>query len=318
MTAHPPPPEFDVVVSARELIAEDVLRINLVRRDGLAFPPWSPGSHIDVLLPSGIERQYSLCGDTDQSETWSIAVLREQVGRGGSAWLHGFLAAGSPLRVRGPWNHFVLEPASRYRFVAGGIGITALLPMIRAVEAQGASWELDYASRTAERAAFAAEVHAIGGERVRMHVAADGARLEIRSLRPEQAELVYACGPARMLDELAEHAALWDAGTLHVERFEPVTPTATVPNAPFTVDLVLSGDTVEVDAQESLLDAVERAGVFVLSSCREGTCGTCETVVVEGTVEHRDSILTEAERQVGDRMMICVSRAASDRLALEL
>ncbi|WP_375385777.1 PDR/VanB family oxidoreductase [uncultured Microbacterium sp.] len=312
------PAEIDTVVESRSLVAEDALRLDLVRADGGVFPTWDPGAHIDVLLPSGIERQYSLCGSPEQQRTWTIVVLREPSGRGGSLWLHEQVELGTALRVRGPSNHFALDSALRYRLIAGGIGITAILPMIRSLESRGAAWELDYAARSAHRMAFRDEVRALGGERARMHVTAEGARLDLDALRPEPGELVYACGPARLLDALTERSADWEPGSLRIERFEAVRSTEPVQNQPITVDLVLAGQTIDVGAQESILDAVEREGIFVLSSCREGTCGTCETVVVGGTVEHRDSILTEAERRANDRMMICVSRASSSHLALEL
>lgn len=142
--------EFGTIVTSRSIIAQDVLRIDLARADGGRFPSWDPGSHIDVMLPSGTERQYSLCGDKDDQSIWTIAVLHEKAGRGASGWLHAHAEIGSAIRVRGPSNHFALEPASRYRFIAAGIGITAILPMIRALNSSGAAWELDYSASSVE------------------------------------------------------------------------------------------------------------------------------------------------------------------------
>lgn len=312
------PAEFDTVVVAQSLIAKNILRIDCARADGAAFPPWDPGSHVDLILPSGIERQYSLCGNPDDPTRWTIAILREQAGRGGSAWLHDNVEVGTRLRIRGPSNHFTLERAPRYRFIAAGIGITAVLPMIRSLSSTSAEWQLDYAAKSAGHTAFLDDVKGLSGGQVRLHLAADGQRFDIGSLAPAAGELVYACGPAKLLDALGERSENWDEGVLRMERFEAVRLQEPRRNEPVTVELLLSGTTVEVGEHESILEAAERAGVFVLSSCREGTCGTCETAVVSGNVDHRDSILSEAERRADDRMMICVSRATSAHLALEL
>lgn len=314
----PAPLEFDTVVSAAELIADDILRVTVTRTDGEEFPEWEPGAHIAVILPSGLERQYSLCGQQEDSHTWTIAILKESASRGGSDWLHANTRAGTPLRVRGPSNHFALEPASSYRFIAAGIGITAILPMIRSANLAGIPWELDYAATSPDRAAFLDDVRSLSGGHARVHLSSDGQRFDVAALDPADGELIYACGPARLLDALSEQSHAWGPGTLHVERFEAIHPTTPVLNEPFIVDLVLSGITLEVSAEESILDAAETAGVFVLSSCREGTCGTCETTVVSGSVDHRDSILSDAEKLANDRMMICVSRAASSTLSLDL
>ncbi|WP_448002443.1 PDR/VanB family oxidoreductase [Agromyces bauzanensis] len=311
-------PEFGVVVRAKTAIADGVVRVDLARDDGGRLPDWRPGAHVDLVLPIGLERQYSLCGDPADTGTWSIGVLHEPDGRGGSAWVHDELEPGARLRVRGPRNHFELTDAAGYRFVAGGIGITPILPMIRVVAASGVDWTLDYAGRDAGHLAFVPELVALGGDRVRLHVAADGSRLDLAALVPADGERVYACGPARLLDELAALAESWAPSTLHVERFEAKPLAEPVRHEAFEVELALSGETLTVPEGRSVLEVVEEAGVFVLSSCREGTCGTCETVVFEGEVDHRDSILSPEEQRANDRMMICVSRAACPRLVLEL
>ncbi|SEJ59743.1 PDR/VanB family oxidoreductase [Demequina mangrovi] len=311
------PPEIDVTVRRRESAAPDVDVFELVPVDGASLPGWEPGAHVDVLTDAGLERQYSLCGDPADAGAWRIAVLREDEGRGGSRWIHENLLEGGRVRVRGPWNHFAMVEAPRYRFIAGGIGITPLLPMIRAAEAAGAAWTLDYAGRSRACIGFLAELETYGA-RVRVHASDEGARLDIAGLVPAEGEAVIACGPRRMLDALDEAASSWAPGTLHVERFEAREVGEPVRHETFEVELMLSGTTVEVTPEQSVLDAVEQAGVFVLSSCREGTCGTCETVVVEGEVDHRDSILSPEERDANERMMVCVSRAACPRLVLEL
>ena len=308
---------LDLVVRARVAASDCVDVFELAAADGTPQPPWAPGAHIDVLLADGVERQYSLCGNPGTPGVWRIGVLREDEGRGGSRWIHERLHPGSSVSVRGPWNHFDLIDAPRYRFVAGGIGITPLLPMIAAVHAAGRPWILDYAGRSLASMGFLAELERYG-DLVRLHPSTGDTRVNLGAITPQLGELVYACGPQRMVDELERVSAEWEPGTLHVERFEARDVGAPVLHETFEVELTLTGVTVEVAPDDSILDAVEAAGAFVLSSCREGTCGTCETVVLDGAVDHRDSILSPQERAANDRMMICVSRAACPRLVLEL
>ncbi|WP_291049888.1 PDR/VanB family oxidoreductase [Herbiconiux sp.] len=314
--------EIDAVVASASVIAEDVVLLELRAVDGSLLPAWTPGAHLDVVVQPGVERQYSLCGDPADRSRYLVAVLREPDGRGGSEHLHAHITAGSALRLRGPLNHFALvppTPSTRYRFIAGGIGITPILPMIRAAEAAGASWTLDYAGRSLERMPFVDELVREYGDRVTVHTPDAGRRLDLSVLDAEDA-LVYCCGPARMLTALEARAteAGWPSGTLHLERFEAREVTEPVRHESFEVELELTGVTLEVPPDRSILDVVEEAGVLVLSSCREGTCGTCETPVVSGEVDHRDSVLTPDEQEANEVMMICVSRAACPRLVLEL
>lgn len=309
--------ETELVVSAREFAADSVLVLALRHPRGDGLPAWEPGAHIDVVLGPGLERQYSLCGDPADRSRWRIAVRREPEGRGGSALLHERSAPGATVRVRGPRNRFRLEPAPRYRFVAGGIGITPILPMIAAAEAAGADWTLLYGGRDLRSMAFTEELERYG-ERVTL-VPRDrcgpldlGAALD--GLPPDA--LVYCCGPGPLLDAAEERCP---PGRLRVERFHPETrEPETGKDASFQVELARSGRTVTVGAGVSVLDAVRAAGVEVLFSCAEGTCGTCETDVLDGVPEHRDSVLTDAERADGETMMICVSRCRGERLVLDL
>ena len=314
--------ERDLVVDARTELADGVVALDLVGHNGRDLPAWTPGSHIDVVLRPGLERQYSLCGDRGDRSRWRIAVLREEKGGGGSLALHDEVAVGQTLRVRGPRNHFAFEvtPGTRYRFVAGGIGITPLRAMVFEAAAAGADWTLDLAGRSRATMAFADELAAASPDRVRVHAADEGARLDVAALigPPRDDTAVFVCGPGRLIDAVTTAMAGWPPHALHLERFEarefgePVWP------GPFEVELALSGTTVTVEPGESVLDAVAAAGVVVLSSCRVGTCGTCETPVLEGEVEHRDSVLTPAEQADGAGMMVCVSRAAGPRLVLDL
>ncbi|MFI2374779.1 PDR/VanB family oxidoreductase [Streptomyces sp. NPDC018964] len=307
--------DVGLVVERREPAAEGVLVLTLRHPSGAELPGWEPGAHIDLLLGPELERQYSLCGDPADRDRWRIAVLREKDGRGGSAYVHERVRPGDRVRARGPRNHFRLEPAGRYRFVAGGIGITPVLPMLAAAEAAGVDWTLLYGGRTRASMAFTGEL-ARYGERVTLVPEDEAGLLDLAPVLdglPEDA-LVYCCGPGPLLDAVEERCP---AGALRVERFRPRERDTGVDRA-FEVVLARSGRTLTVAPDVSVLDAVRGAGVEVLHSCTEGTCGTCETEVLEGEPDHRDSVLTEAERAAGETMLICVSRCRGRRLVLDL
>ncbi|MFF4209235.1 PDR/VanB family oxidoreductase [Streptomyces sp. NPDC001796] len=307
--------EAELVVDRREPAAEGVLALTLRHPLGEELPAWEPGAHVDVLLGPGLERQYSLCGDPADRRTWRIAVLREADGRGGSAHVHEQVREGDKVRVRGPRNHFPLLPSPRYRFIAGGIGITPILPMLAAAEAAGAEWTLLYGGRTRRCMAFTAELERYG-DRVTVAPQDETGLLDLASVLDDVPDgtLVYCCGPGPLLDAVE---ARCPADTLRVERFQPKEQPAG-DDGEFEVVLAQSGRTLTVPPYVSILDTVRDAGVEVLFSCTEGTCGTCETDVLEGTPDHRDSVLTEEERESGEMMMICVSRCRGGRLVLDL
>ncbi|MFF6809926.1 PDR/VanB family oxidoreductase [Streptomyces sp. NPDC012403] len=315
MTSYDSYDDIELVVERREPAAEGVLVLTLRHPSGAQLPVWEPGAHIDLLLGPGLERQYSLCGDPADRGSWRIAVLRERNGRGGSAHVHERVRPGDKVRARGPRNRFRLEPAGRYRFVAGGIGITPVLPMLAAVEAAGADWTLLYGGRTRASMAFTGEL-ARYGERVTLAPEDETGLLDLSPVLaglPEDT-LVYCCGPGPLLDAVGERCP---AGVLRVERFRLEDRHAGTGGA-FEVVLARSGRTLTVPPDVSVLDAVRGAGVEVLYSCTEGTCGTCETDVLEGEPDHRDSVLTEEERAAGETMLICVSRCRGRRLVLDL
>jgi len=314
----------ELVVERRDLAADGVLVLALRHPLGEELPAWEPGAHIDVVLGPELERQYSLCGDPADRHEWRVAVLREPDGRGGSAYVHGQLEAGGKVRVRGPRNHFALLPSPRYLFVAGGIGITPILPMLAAAEAAGAQWTLLYGGRTRESMAFTEELQRYG-DKVRLAPQDESGLLDLASVlgTPQPGTLVYCCGPGPLLDAVEERCAGWPAGSLHVERFQPKPPELMAGqesggDTEFEVVLERSGHTLTVPADVSVLDTVRAAGVEVLFSCTEGTCGTCETDVLDGTPDHRDSVLTDEEREAGETMLICVSRCRGKRLVLDL
>ncbi|WP_141207876.1 PDR/VanB family oxidoreductase [Streptomyces griseorubiginosus] len=307
--------EAELVVERRESAADGVLALTLRHPLGEQLPAWEPGAHIDVLLGPGLERQYSLCGDPADRAHWRIAVLREPVGRGGSAHVHEQVNQGDKVRVRGPRNHFALRPAPRYLFIAGGIGITPILPMLAAAEAAGAQWTLLYGGRTRNSMAFTKELSRYG-DRVTVAPQDETGLLDLPSVLDGVPEgtLVYCCGPGPLLDAVERGCP---AGLLHMERFAPKEQEEGE-NTEFEVELAQTGTTVTVAPDVSVLDAVRACGVEVLFSCTEGTCGTCETDVLEGTPDHRDSVLTDEEREAGETMMICVSRCRGKRLVLDL
>ncbi|HEX5089431.1 MAG TPA: PDR/VanB family oxidoreductase [Nocardioides sp.] len=297
-----------------------VVSLELVDPEGRDLPSWEPGSHLDLVLPSGLSRQYSLSGDPHDRRRYRLGVLREPAGQGGSAYVHDTLRPGQTVEFAGPRNHFRLEPAAAYVFVAGGIGITPILPMLAAATAAGAEWTLVYGGRTAASMAFTDEL-ARYGDRVTLWPQDTHGLLDLDGLlgSPRPATLVYCCGPEALLGAVEERMAAWPAGALHLERFSaPVVERD--PAAEHSLDVVLaeSGRTVSVPPDRSVLDVLLDEGVDVLSDCREGICGTCEVKVVEGEVDHRDYVLSEPEKAANNCMMVCVSRACGKRLVLGL
>ncbi|MCM0622465.1 cytochrome P450/oxidoreductase [Nocardioides bruguierae] len=311
--------ETRVVVAAKDLVSEGVVALTLEPADGLPLPEWTAGAHVDLVPDRSVMRQYSLCGDVHDRTKYRLGILREAGGRGGSLFVHDELAVGEELTVRGPRNNFELEPSPTYLFMAGGIGITPILPMIAAAEAAGAEWQLVYGGRTKASMAFLDEL-AVHGDKVRLVPQDTDGHLPLAELLGEAKDdtAIYVCGPAPLLDAVEAASAHWPEGALHLERFAAKTMTAPKRPGPFEVELAQTGVTLTVDDDTTVLEAVEGAGVQVLSSCREGTCGTCETPVLEGTPDHRDSVLGERAQKRGDCMMICVSRSCTDKLVLDL
>jgi ferredoxin-NADP reductase len=322
-TQRPGPATRLMRVAGKTSLAEDVAGLTLVPADGSAALPWEPGAHVDLHLPGGLIRQYSLCGDPADRQGWRVAVLREQAGRGGSALVHDALGAGAELTVTGPRNNFALAEADRYLFIAGGIGITPILPMLAEASRRGRPWQLLYGGRRRASMAFLDELEAWPGQ-VTVRPEDEFGLLDLDTLlgAPQPGTAVYCCGPEPLLRAAEERCAAWPAGALHLERFRPAAPPVPGPSAPgdapFEVELATSGRVIEVPSGTSVLAALRGAGIEVLSSCEEGTCGTCETGVLAGVPEHRDCVLDPAEREKGDLMMICVSRARTPRLVLDL
>lgn len=295
--------------------ADGVLSVELVHPDGKPLPAWTPGAHLDVHA-GGQVRQYSLCGDPRTPDVYRIGVLNEPASRGGSRFVHTQLRPGQQITVSEPRNRFELEDADAYVFVAGGIGITPLLAMAREASGRGAAWRMVYGGRSRASMAFTGELDALGGDVTLVpqdeqgHIDLDTALAGL-----PDGTLVYSCGPEPLLTAVEQRCP---ADRLRLERFAAPTVESAGDGEAFEVECRASGLTLTVGAGTSVLEAAEGAGLTVDHSCRDGICGSCETRVLEGTPDHRDFLLSEAERAAGTSMMICVSRCASGRLVLDL
>ncbi|MEU1217646.1 PDR/VanB family oxidoreductase [Streptomyces microflavus] len=306
--------------------AEGIVSLRLVDPGGGPLPPWRPGAHIDLVLPSGLIRQYSLCGPPEDTHGYTVAVLLDTDGRGGSREVHETPLVGRTVSVRGPRNRFPLVSAARYVFVAGGIGITPILAMARELSSRGADWSFVYGGRSRSTMAFAGELAALGAGRTQL-VPQDESGLpdlDAALARATPGTAVYCCGPEGLLAAVQQRcAALGTRAGLYVERFGAPTGGGTASGGgdlttAFEVELRRSGNVLTVPADRSILDVVRDIAPQTPSSCEEGFCGTCETRVLEGVPEHGDSILSEKERETGRTMMICVGRSRTPRLVLDL
>jgi tetrachlorobenzoquinone reductase len=298
--------------------APGVLSFELEALPGERLPAFAAGAHVDLHLPGGLVRQYSLTNASD-GRRYAVAVALDKTGRGGSRWLHEQARVGEILRISPPRNTFALaEDASCSVLIAGGIGVTPVLAMARRLQALGRPWRVHYAARSRQAAPLLDALAELGGD-VRPHFDDEQARmLDVAALvraAPAGAHL-YCCGPAGMIAAFEEAAAGRPADQVHVERFgaAPVAPGA----GDFEIELARSGLTLAVPPDRTILDVVLAAGVAAPNACRNGVCGTCETRVLAGVPDHRDLILSEAERASGSSLMICCSRALTPRLRLDL
>jgi ferredoxin-NADP reductase len=322
-----------IVVTDRRDEAPDIVSLTLAGAVGEQLPVWLPGAHIEVILPSGLIRHYSLCGDPAERTQYRIAVLREVQSRGGSQEVHDSVQVGTRLQVRSIRNHFELVDAPAYLFIAGGIGITPLLPMLAEVEATQRTWRLIYGGRRRASMAFVDEVRARTGGAVDLLPEDEVGRpnlVELLALVPADG-VVYACGPEGLLRAIEDEAALMGIrDVVYLERFTAGTDADWRDSADsadlgdsgdseqFEVELARSGKSFVVPSGKSILAAVREAGTEVASSCEEGICGTCETTVLDGVPDHHDQVLSESERTAGKTMMICVGRSKTPKLVLDL
>lgn len=310
-------------VVALQAIADGVISITLRHPRGEALPAWTPGSHVDVHVrgEDGAElvRQYSLCSDPANRSEYRLGILREPASRGGSSYLHERLTVGQRLSVSAPRNHFELREAPRYIFIAGGIGITPIIPLLEQAERNGAEWTLHYGGRTRTAMAFADEFDRYG-DRINLVPQDVHGLIDLPGIlaTPDPDTLIYCCGPGPLMDATEALTAAWPASALHMERFVNDVDANQSGDQPFEVELSVSGKTVTVEPGVSILEAVNAVGANVPHSCQEGTCGTCETIVLEGEPDHRDAVLSDQEREENEVMMVCVSRCKSPCLVLEL
>jgi vanillate monooxygenase ferredoxin subunit len=319
------PSSLTVRVTRKAVEAEDICTFELASADGTPLPAFSAGSHIDVQVPGGLTRQYSLCNDPAESHRYLIGVLRDAASRGGSAAMHAQVHEGALLSISPPKNHFALaHHAPRHLLLAGGIGVTPILCMAERLAATGAEFEMHYATRSRARTAFFERIgRAPFADRVRFHFD-DGAaehKLDIGALLAAQSAgtHLYVCGPQGLMDAVlaAARASGWDEPRLHYEFFSAdVKPHAG--DGAFEVQLASSGRVIAVPADRSVLSALADAGVIVPSSCEQGVCGTCLTRVVDGVPDHRDQYLLPDEQAANDQFLPCCSRAKSARLVLDL
>lgn len=310
--------EMGLVLDRLEEVADGVVAVTLRDPAGGVLPAWGPGAHLDLILPDGRFTQYSLCGDPGDRYSYRLGVLRGDRVESISHSINE-LGAGARVQVRGPRNHFAMLPAPAYLFLAGGIGITPMLPMLRRAESAGIEWTLLYIGRTRTSMAFLDEVAAFGDRVTRWARDEQEGRVDvgavIRDAPPDA--LVYCCGPQSMIDAVEEGGQRWAPGRVRTERFSAA-PIDRDDDIDIQVRCDLSDVTLQVPAGTSILQAATAAGIATVSSCGKGICGTCETVVLEGTPDHRDSVLDEEDRAEGDTMMTCVSRAVGPRLVLDL
>lgn len=310
-----------VRIEAKTAVAQDVCALSLVPTDGGALPAFTAGAHVDVHLPGGLIRQYSISNDPAETHRYVLGVLREDASRGGSRAVHEQLAPGQTLQVSAPRNHFPLAPqARRSLLIAGGIGITPILAMAHQLARDDADFELHYAARSAERMAFRAEIAASPWAAVaRFHVGNE--RLDVEQLlaAQEAGVHVYVCGPKRLIDAVTDAAKRlgWAGERVHHEFFAGAAPAEPGGNHAFEIEL-RSGQVITVAPEQTAAQAIVAAGVPLLTSCEQGVCGTCLTRVLAGEPEHRDLYLTPEEQAANDQFTPCCSRARGPRLVLDL
>jgi ferredoxin-NADP reductase/DMSO/TMAO reductase YedYZ heme-binding membrane subunit len=296
--------------------ADNVLSLRLDSPDGTALPNWEPGAHIEVALPSGRRRQYSLYGDPADTRSYRIAVLQVPTGRGGSVEVHAGTRAGQLITVHGPRNHFPLITGPAYLFIAGGIGITAMMAMATRVAATGGEWKLVYIGRRRASMAFINEVCALSADRIDIVPGDERGRPDLRSIigAAVPGTAVYCCGPDQLLRAVQEQVAARSDLGLHSERFTGTAPGA---GAAFQVELRRSQRVIDVPANRTVLQAVRDVVPAISAGCEQGVCGACRTTILAGEPDHRDELLSNADRAAG-AILICVSRAHTEKLTLDL
>jgi vanillate O-demethylase ferredoxin subunit len=316
--------DLQVLVKHKAVEAEGICSFELVAIGGGPLPPYEPGAHIDVQTPGGLVRQYSLCGDCADGQSYRIAVLREANGRGGSQAMHDRVREGDVLSISPPRNLFALaDDEAPILLLAGGIGITPILSMAIDLKRRGKAFQMHYFTRNRSRTAFRDLVgSADWASCAQLHHDDDASsQIDVREVLAAASSLahVYVCGPAGFIDAVLGHARdmAWPEDRLHREYFAPVA-VDTDGDSPFDVVIASTGRVIHIPANQSVLSTLTSAGIDVMASCEQGVCGTCLTRVLDGTPDHRDSYLTPDEQARGDQFTPCCSRARSPRLVLDL
>lgn len=311
-----------VVRKVRE--AEGIFSFELARADGTPLPAFSAGSHIDVHLPGGLTRQYSLCNDAAEKHCYRIAVLRELASRGGSIAMHDAVQEGDVIHISAPKNHFPLQVAAHTLLFAGGIGVTPLLSMAQQLASIGAHFALHYCTRSAERTAFVQEIHASSyADKVHFHVdvGPPEQKLDLAKALADSGSdrQLYVCGPGGFIDHVVNTAKAsgWSAEQIHVEYFGAA-PQDNTDDSSFEVRIASTGKTFHVGADKNIIEVLKTNGIEILTSCEQGVCGTCITRILEGEPEHRDMYFTDEEKAANDQFTPCCSRSKSKVLVLDL
>lgn len=316
---------IEVLVISKKIIADDICLFELAGLKGAPLPPFSAGAHIDVELPEGITRQYSLCNHPDENHRYQIAVLKDPVSRGGSLAMHKQINEGDRLQISEPRNHFPLaHEAKRSLLFAGGIGITPILCMAERLAHTGANFELHYCTRTPAKTAFIERIKASEfADQVHFHFDDGNAtqKLDAASLlaTPDSNTHVYVCGPGGFMEYILNTAKglNWPSQQLHREYFS-ADPVDNTNDGSFEVKISSTGQVVEIPADKTVLDVLENLDIEIPYSCESGVCGTCLTRILEGIPDHRDVFLTEEEQEKNDQFTPCCSRAKSTLLILDI
>jgi len=313
-----------VKVLKKKIEAEDIASFELARADGGPLPGFSAGSHIDVHVPGGLTRQYSLCNDASEQHRYRIAVLRDPASRGGSVGMHEAVKEGDVISISEPKNHFPLQHATQTLLFAGGIGVTPLLCMAQRLSAIGANFSMHYCTRSPERTAFRDDISASAfARKVQFHYDAGPPeqKLQLDTVlgSPDAGTHLYVCGPTGFIDYVigAAKAKGWHPDQIHLEYFgaAPIDPSG---NHAFEVKVASSGKTYAVEPGESIVKALAKHGIEIMVSCEQGVCGTCITRVLEGEPDHRDLYFTDQEKAKNDQFTPCCSRSKSKLLVLDL
>jgi phthalate 4,5-dioxygenase reductase subunit len=312
-------PELPLRIARTSAETADIRIFELRAKDDGTLPPFTPGAHISVRVPNGMIRKYSLCNDPAERESYVIAVLRENHGRGGSMSMVDGVREGDEILTTAPRNDFPLVPSpAGYTFIAGGIGITPILSMIRHLKSSGGSkFKLYYCTRSKEQTAFHNELSGpeFRGQVVIHHDGGDLNRaLDLWPVLENPKGHVYCCGPRGLMESVRDMTGHWNASSIHFEAFSDA-ETHKPEDRPFRVRLARSGAVIEVPADKTILETIRAAGHVAPSSCESGTCGTCKTTLLAGEADHRDLVLTSSERN--NNIMICVSRAKSDEITID-